>query len=280
MLSAAVGAAMLAVVLPVRGNAQAGAYPWIATYDDTQSIGARIPPPAGYRRTDLADNAFGRWLRRLPLKPGRPDVHLYDGRLKRNQDAHAAVVDMDVGERDLQQCADAVIRLRAEFLYAAGQEAAITFTFTSGDPAPFSRWAAGFRPTVHGTSVTWSPTAAPDRGYASFRAYLTHVFVYAGSASLSRELDPVVPLAAIQPGDVFIQGGFPGHAVLVVDTAVHEETGRPIFLLVQSFMPAQEVHVLRNPTDATLSPWYATDVRDRLRTPEWEFKITDLKRFP
>ena len=68
---------------------------------------------------------------------------LHDGSRKANQEAHLAVVDIDVGPRDLQQCADAIIRLRAEYLYAQQAPDRIRFSFTSGDSAPFSRWAEG-----------------------------------------------------------------------------------------------------------------------------------------
>jgi hypothetical protein len=40
-------------------------------------------------------------------------VLLYNGAPKFRQDVHAAVIDIDVGTRDLQQCADATMRLRA-----------------------------------------------------------------------------------------------------------------------------------------------------------------------
>ena len=74
------------------------------------------PPPAGYRRVAAIDSSFAAWLRGLPIKPGKPKVRLYNGETKGNQDAHHAVLDIDTGERDLQQCADALMRLRAEFL--------------------------------------------------------------------------------------------------------------------------------------------------------------------
>ena len=80
-------------------------------------------------------------------------------------------------------------------------------------------------------------------------------------------------------GDVFIQGGSPGHAVLVVDVAEDPRTGRGVFLLVQSYMPAQEIHILKNPTDLNLSPWHETGFGETLRTPEWLFRRSDLKRF-
>jgi hypothetical protein len=50
-----------------------------------------------------------------------------------------------------------------------------------------------------------------------------------------------------------------------------------VFLLAQGYMPAQSVHVLKNPASA--SPWYALDFGAELRTPEWTFRRTDLRRF-
>jgi hypothetical protein len=54
-----------------------------------------------------------------------------------------------------------------------------------------------------------------------------------------------------------------------------------VFLLIQSFMPAQEIHVLRNPKSLIkLIPWYQAKAKGDLITPEWVFRYTDLKRFP
>ncbi len=262
-------------------DAQAGRppYPWLARHNPEQAICRRIPPPAGYQRTKGEPNSFAHWLRWLPLKPGRPPVLLHNGQRKRNQAAHHAVVDIDVGDRDLQQCADAIMRLRAEYLYWRGQHDDIHFNFTSGDRADFTRWAQGYRPVVRGNNVRWASSAAPDSSHASLRSYLTRVYIYAGTLSLSREMKRVSDVAQMRIGDLFIQGGSPGHAVLVIDLAAHPTTGRRLFLLAQSYMPAQDIHVLKNPNDPALSPWYALPFGPTLRTPEWAFRATDLRRF-
>jgi hypothetical protein len=241
-------------------------------------VQGRIAPPAGFTRTAQPAGSFGEWLRGLPLKAGRPPVHLHDGRLKGNQEAHWAVVDVDTGRKNLQQCADAVMRLRAEYLFAGGRADAVAFDFTSGDRAAFARWAQGERPVVSGDRVSWRRSAAKDGSYESFRRYLDVVFTYAGSASLARELVPVPQVQGVEPGDVFIQGGSPGHAVLVVDVAERAGSRERAFLLAQSYMPAQDVHILRSP--GRPDPWYVTDFGDELVTPEWTFRCTDLKRFP
>jgi len=253
-------------------------YAWPQTGTSGGTLAERIAPPAGFRRAPAAPGSFGAWLRGLPLHPGRPPVHLFDGRLKGNQEAHHAVVRLDVGTRDLQQCADAVMRLRAEFLRDRGCDGDIAFRFTSGDRAAWTDWRRGLRPRIAGNRVTWRPAAAADGSYASFRRYLETVFTYAGSASLAKELEKVEDPAHLAAGDVFIQGGFPGHAVLVADVA-EDGRGRRAFLLVQSYMPAQEVHVLRNPADPA-SPWYPARSSGELETPEWRFRYEDLRRFP
>lgn len=253
-------------------------YAWPGAQGGGGTLAGRIAPPSGFRRAAAPAGSFTAWLRGLPLQPGRPPVHLFDGRLKGNQEAHHAVVRLDVGPRDLQQCADAVMRLRAEFLRDRGCEADVAFRFTSGDRAAWTDWRRGLRPKIAGNRVTWRATAAADGSYASFRRYLDTVFNYAGSSSLSRELEPVADPARIEAGDVFIHGGFPGHAVLVADVA-EDGRGRRAFLLVQSYMPAQEVHVLRNPSDPA-SPWYPARASGILETPEWTFRYEELRRFP
>jgi hypothetical protein len=89
-----------------------------------------------------------------------------------------------------------------------------------------------------------------------------------------------VKFADIEIGDVVIKGGFPGHAVLVADVVRNPSTGEKRFLLLQSYMPAQEIHVLKNPANADGSPWYKTDIGLLLETPEWTFPHTALKRWP
>jgi hypothetical protein len=277
--------AMAAVILVFSVLALAAAppevrrYSWLDKYDAAESIAARIPSPAGYARTEAAAGTFEDWLRNLPLKKGAPPVHLYNGQLTATQDAHAAVVDIDVGTKDLQQCADSIIRLRAEYLYAIGQHETIHFNFTSGDRADFSKWAEGFRPVVKGSAVTWVRGRPSGTGYASFRAYLDVVFAYAGTVSLAGELHKVAKIEEMRIGDLFIHAGSPGHAVIVADMAFDARTGKKVFLLVQGFMPAQEMHVLKNPTNAAISPWYDLDFGENLRTPQWVFPRKELVRF-
>jgi hypothetical protein len=264
------------LLLCTHAKADPSPYPWLTAFDAEHALERRIAPPPGFVRAPAAPGTFAAWLRGLPLRPGRPPVRLHDGRLKGNQEAHHAVVDVDTGRRNLQQCADAVMRLRAEYLFASGQADAIAFNFTSGDRAAFSAWAKGDRPLVRGNRVSWRRSAPAARSHESLRAYLDSVFTYAGSASLARELTPVAHPRDVEIGDVFIEGGSPGHAVLVVDVARHAD-GRAVFLLAQSYMPAQDVHVLRNPAES--HPWYSTSFGDTLRTPEWTFRPSHLRRF-
>jgi len=274
VLAALALAAVAAAPFAVRGDRE-GAYPWLErAAPGADTIATRFQPPEGYARVAVADGSFGAWLRNLPLLPGTPDVLLYDGTPKHNQTAQVAVIDIDVGNRDLQQCADAVIRLRAEYLRWAGRDRDVCFRFTNGEPAAWSRWAEGFRPTIEGRRASWARTAKPARGYSAFRGYLTAVFRYAGTASLERELGPA---DRVEPGDVFVEGGFPGHAVIAVDVA-ESRAGRAV-LLAQSYMPAQQVHVLVNPADPEASPWYEYDPSSSFVTPEWRFDSGRAMRF-
>jgi len=259
-------------------NAQARRfYQWLEGPVE-ESIAERIPPPPGYRRMTHLNSSFGAWLAGLPLQPERPKVHLFNGQEKVNQRAHHSIIQIDTGNRDLQQCADAVIRLRAEYLFDTDRKEAIEFHFTSGDLARWVDWQNGIRPMIEDNKVLWKKTGSQDKGYLNFRKYLNIVFAYAGSYSLSRELVPVPDPSLVEPGDVFIQGGHPGHAVIVVAVA-RNDAGQRCFLIAQSYMPAQEIHILKNPASWS-GPWYRARSSGPLQTPEWNFKYEDLRRFP
>ena len=240
------------------------------------TIATRFAPPDGATRTPAPPGSFAAWLRALPLRPHGAPVRLFDGRLKARQDAHAAVVARDPGARDLQQCADAAMRLRAEFLHAAGRADEIAFHFVSGFRCDFATWATGRRVAVRGNDATWVAGGAADASEAALARYLDVVYAYAGTASLPRDVEEV-PSGAPAPGDVYLKPGSPGHAMIVVDAATRGAT--TFVLLAQSYMPAQELHVVRNPAGGADDPWYAVGEGPALATPEWRFPWSALRRF-
>ena len=214
-----------------------------------------IKPPAGYTRLIANPGSFGAWLRMVPLKKNKA-VYLFNGQLKPNQAAQFAVIDIPTGNKDLQQCADAVMRLRAEYLFAEKKYTDIAFMDYNGK---WYKWPGG------------------DKRPA-FDNYLQNVFGWCGSASLEKQLKPVSNFNNIALGDVLVQGGFPGHAMTVVDMAVNKD-GKKVFMLAQGYQPAQDMHVVVNPMDEKLSPWYEIGNEEQIITPEWQFKKSHLRKW-
>ncbi|MBJ2174232.1 DUF4846 domain-containing protein [Aureibaculum sp. A20] len=244
---------------------------------DGNTLKTRFHPPIGYKRDSLQKESFGYFLQNYPLKEHGKQVQIYNGNLKNRQDVHAAIFDVSVGKRDLQQCADATMRLRADYLYQQKKYDSIHFNFTNGFNANYSKWRTGQRISVKGNKVSWYGGSSKSDSRSSFDKYLTMVFSYAGTLSLEKELKKI-SISQMQIGDIFIQGGSPGHAVIVVDIAKNI-AGKKLFLLAQSYMPAQEIHVLKNFNNTEISPWYNAENLEQLYTPEWNFTKNDLRRF-
>lgn len=228
------------------------------------NIEARFPVPEGFERVKVNQGSFAEFLRKFSLLPNGSKVKFHTGELKPNQSIHKAVLDIDVGQRNLQQCADAVIRLHAEYLYSSKRYNEIAYNFISdGNPRYFSNYNNG------------------ETDYTSFRKYLDYIFSYANTRSLYHQLEKVDNFKELFIGDVLIQTGNPyGHAVLIVDMAENPGTGEKIYMLAQSYMPAQSIHVLVNPESNGDSPWYSAQTKDKIITPEWTFYPHDLRRFP
>jgi hypothetical protein len=241
------------------------------------TIKTRFNLPNGFTRITTKPNTFQNYLQLFKLKPENTQVHLYNGELKYNQNIHAAILDISVGNRDLQQCADATMRLRAEFLFAQKQYNDIHFNFTNGFRVDYSKWRKGYRLKIKGNKVTWYKTDKNSISYKSFTQYMQWIFMYAGTLSLNKEMKSV-PITNMQIGDVFIQGGNPGHAIIVVDMAKNNKNEK-IFMLAQSYMPAQDIHILKNLNNINISPWYNAKNLTVLQSPEWNFSNKDLKRF-
>ena len=141
----------------------APAYAWQYARGE-QTLEQRFAPPPGFVRTAAAPGTWAAWLRGLPMRPANAPVLIYTGAQKWRQDVHAAVIDIDVGRRDLQQCADAIMRLRAEWLFAADRKAEIRFNNTEGKRLSFS--AAPRQRLCSHSASTWttcSPMPAPTR---------------------------------------------------------------------------------------------------------------------
>lgn len=213
----------------------------------------KIPLPGGFERAAADSASFTSYLRNIGLKKDKT-VYLFNGRPKNNQLAQFALLNISTGNTDLQQCADAVIRLRAEYLFAQKQFDQIIF-YDNDKTAykflyPYNR--------------------------DNFNKYLNRVYGMCGSASLSKQLKPVSDFKNIQAGDVIIRGGFPGHAVMVMDVAVNV-WGKKMYLLAQSYMPAQDIHVLVNLANAAVSPWYEVNEDEIIITPEYTFTKNELR---
>ena len=215
---------------------------------------SEIPLPTGYT-SKINKGSFAEWLNNIELKKDKT-VYKYDGTVKQNQHAQFAVLNISVGNKNLQQCADAVMRLRAEYLYHANRFAEISF--------------------IDNNIVYYN--FHPPYTRNNFTAYLEKVFGMCGSASLAKQLKLQINIKHVEAGDVLIRGGFPGHAVIVLKVAANEK-GEKIYLLAQSYMPAQNIHILKNPSDKLLSPWYKVSEEKNIETPEYTFTKYELKRW-
>lgn len=238
----------------------------------------QIPLPAGFEYVKSGDTVYSNWLLDLSLKENKT-VYLYNGKLKSDQNVQYGVLDIDIGKKDLVQCADAVMKLRADFLFAKKRYNEMNFIATSGDSLSFSKWLKGMRWKEKGTGlITYKTHSDGSNIISDYNSFMELVFSYCGTYSLSKQLKPVADVNSIQPGDIFITGGFPGHAVTVISVARNSK-GDKIFMLSQGYMPAQDIHVLKNYSNPGISPWYSSKELYPLYTPQWQFESGSLKRW-
>ena len=195
-------------------------------FENAECVG-NISVPKGYERISGNDQMYTDFLRSIPLKPKGAEVRLY----KSNETARFgnyakyAVIDLPLLS-NAEQCADACMRLRAEYLFRHGKYAKIHFANNAG----LDFFYLG------------------GRSRKAFESYMRKVYGFANTASLAKEL-PTRALKDVQPGDILVyparKGHKYGHAVFVIDV-VQNKKGEKMVMLAEGCTPACDIHLIRN----------------------------------
>ncbi len=241
------------------------------------SIKTRVLLPKGYKRVTYPKKSFQEYLRNYKLKPYGSPIINYNGSKYFAQHWHDAILEVPVPKNGLQQCADALMRIRAEYLWNTNRKNEIGFNFTSGHYCSWKQYANGYRPKIKGNKVSFHKTAAPNSSKKTFYKYLNLIYMYAGTASLHKEL-PKVKVKDLTIGDMLVNPGFPGHIEIIADEIINEK-GEKLFLLAQGNTPAQNVCLLKNFENTDISPWYSFTKNTPVYTPSYHFKQPVFVRF-
>lgn len=239
-----------------------------------------IPLPNGYERIAVDEKSFSAWLRSVSLRKNNT-VYLYNKQPKADQSLHYAVLDISTGYKDLQQCADALMRLKAEYLFSYSAYHQINFIAGDKTVFNFKEFAKGKRYALRGQRLSSYQSAADNSCYSHLclMQFLDWVFSYCSTYTLQSQTKAITNFEEVMPGDMLVKAGSPGHAMMVGDVAVNSVTGNKIFLLVQGFMPAQDIHIVKNPNNPALGPWFEVSGSDKIITSGWVFEKSQLRKW-
>ena len=239
-------------------------YSLVISYSNPHSYSSvgDIRTPLGYKRVEVHDGSFASFLRGLPLRPAGTKVMLYGGKEKaRLQGLSYAVIDMDILSNS-EQCADACMRLWAEYLFKKGEFSKIKFKNVNGETLAFK-----------------------GRTRMEFESFMKRVFETANTYSMEKYMRPV-KASDVQIGDVLVYVARPGrklgHAVIVVDMA-ENMFGNKVFLVAESNTPARDKHVMRNFLNPAYSPWFILNQKaakdDYVMLLPFRFYGNNIRRF-
>ena len=150
---------------------------------EEMTLQARYGVPQGYKRVVVEKGSFAEFLRNQKLKPYGEKVQYFNGNYKQSEGIYDSVFDVEIGDRDLHQCADAIMLLRAEYFYGKKEYDKINFNFVTGFNAQYSKWMQGYRINPSGKGSYYKKSASSNT-YKDFRNFMNIVFGYAGTLSL------------------------------------------------------------------------------------------------
>ena len=191
------------------------------------TIGTRFNPPAGYARKEAPKGSIAEFYRNYPMFPSTHHVTNCFGQIYEN----TQVLKMDLIGDNIQQCADAAMRLRCEYLFSQKQYDKISFHVSNGNIWSYNNYLSKNNRKV---------------GEDSLRDYMFYLFSWCGSKSLDDYDTVPVAFPDIQIGDIACRGGTPGHVATIVDIAYPTDgsTNTIAVLFAQSYQPAQETEII------------------------------------
>ena len=229
--------------------------------------------PSPLRALSYPPDSWPSFLQHLPTE-NKPIVD-YKGNQVANQEKHFAILTYDVGGSDLQQCADALMRLRSEYLFSQKKYAQIGFHFNSGIFYRWTDYCRGIRPVFRkGQQILVQTNATSVFSHTSLRKWLDIVYTYANTVSLCKELKKA---DGLETGTIIIFPGNPGHCCIIMDEAVTAKQDT-VYKIAEGYMPAQSIYVLSNPYEPDWNPWYHLG-KGEINTASCSFRSYYLKKF-
>ncbi|MDR3086196.1 MAG: DUF4846 domain-containing protein [Christensenellaceae bacterium] len=245
------------------------------------TIAQRLLPPTGYVRINAPAESFQSFLRNYALKPSGSPVLAYDGTERANAGA-AAVLKVDLGQKNHEGPAGAVLRLAAEYLFEQSRFSRISFTLGTQFDFSFDTWAEGKTLQVDGNSVKWVSGGDSGSGRDNFTRYLQTLFRYVSVDTLKKDMTLIedAEISPIEAGDIFLGVDANGKPVcaMVADLVSAGAGGGRAMLLLEGGLPAQEAHIVQNPGDSVLSPWYECISEGKIQTPSAELDLSQRYR--
>jgi len=211
-----------------------------------ETVGSIGLPDTNFVRVPVDRDSFGNWLRHLPLKPAGSTVYDYRGRVHKEgkDETVAAVVDIDIKGRRLEQCMDILIRLYAQYLWDGKCSEDLILPLPGGYWLAWKDWAEGTRPAFHGIDVSMKKSEQPDHSFSQYQNYLRLVYAESHTQQFYYWYQPV-PVQEVQIGDFFVIKGSKSHAVMIVDMAYGQD-GQKYVLIGHGDTPACQFYLLKS----------------------------------
>jgi len=191
-----------------------------------------IPVPEGFKRISYPEHSFSSYLQNLPLKKENKVLSYQKKDLSDWYDSIAVINKPLLFHDDLEQCADFSMRLWADYHKESGKLDELYLFNYPGQKQYFKN---------------------SKKDYFRF---LRNAFASSNSYSLKKGATSILK-ENLKPGDLFVQnetGGI-GHVSIILDSA--NDQNKKLYLVGFSFMPAQEMHIERSPTDKGKNGWFS-----------------------